>query len=109
MLTALKDYLARVDSQTLCIECNLYENLTSIQYSCLYNNTIPEAHCFAFDFVANKDRDSTEGAWDLIYTEDQKTFFAKTNQKTHNVIRQRFADNCVPDWVVKNNLSLSSR
>ena len=69
MLTELKDYLSRVTSQTLCIEQHLYENISSIQYSCLSNNTIPEAHCFSFDFVESREReDKDEGAWDLVYS-----------------------------------------
>lgn len=51
MLKSLKDYLQGVTSKTLCIEEHLYQYIQNIQYSCLYNNTIPEAHCFAFDFV----------------------------------------------------------
>ena len=51
MLTSLKEYLACVTSETLCIEQHLYEHIADIQYSCLSNNTIPEAHCFSFDFV----------------------------------------------------------
>ena len=81
MLGSLKDYLGRVTSNTLCIEEHLYENITSIQYSCLYNNTIPEAHCFAFDFIESKvPEEHQRGAWDLIYTCDQKNFMSKTNQ-----------------------------
>ena len=116
MLTSLKDYLQRVDSKTLCIEQHLYENITSIQYSCLYNNTIPEAHCFAFDFIQNNGRghkdalsDHGEGKWDLIYTSDTKHFSSETNQRTHDAIRDRFLENALPQWVVKGDLSLSAR
>lgn len=51
MLTALKEYLGTVTSDTLCIEERLYKHISDIQYSCLSNNTIPEAQCFAFDFI----------------------------------------------------------
>ena len=112
MLVSLKDYLSRVSQETLCIEQHLYENLTNIQFSCLYNNTIPETHCFAFDFVESKgteDEEEVESSWDMVYTAEQKTFNSRTNQATHNYIRMRFMHHCVPDWVVNGNLEISKR
>ena len=47
------------------------------------------------------------GAWDCVFIADRKTFTAQTNQITHNLVRKRFAESCVPDWVVEGNLELS--
>ena len=83
MLSSLKEYLGGVTQRTLCIEEHLYEHISAIQFSCLNNNTIPEAHCFAFDFTQNSSTESVKGNWDLIYTKDSREFRAKTNRETH--------------------------
>lgn len=85
----------------------MYQNITSIQYSCLHNNSIPEAHCFAFDFIENPTRE--HGAWDLVYTYDSKDFISLTNQLTHEAIKSRFYQFALPKWVVKDDLELSIR
>lgn len=103
MLTALKEYLVLVTSDTLCIEEHLYNHISDIQYSCLSNNTIPEAQCFSFDFIKGQ----KSGAWDLLFTTETKYFEAKTNQETHKAVKARFKTNCLPNWVVKGNLALS--
>ena len=73
-------------------------------------NTIPEAHCFAFDFVEASEEVAAElGAWDLIYSSEEQHFIADTNRKTHDAIYKRFETQCVPDWVVHNNLELSKK
>ena len=103
MLSNLKRYLQGVTSKSLCIEEHLYENITNIQYSCLYNNTIPEAHCFAFDFIKGKEIEvdaPAADAWDLVYTSDTKDFHAATNQETFEAISHRFKTDCLPYWVV---------
>lgn len=85
----------------------MYQNITSIQYSCLYNNSIPEAHCFAFDFIENPNKE--HGAWDLVYTYDSKDFRSLTNQLTHEAVKSRFNYFALPKWVVKDDLELSIR
>jgi len=52
---------------------------------------------------------ATDGAYNLIYSIDRKSFIADTNQKTHEAIRNRFKTQCLPNWVVNGNLALSKR
>jgi hypothetical protein len=72
-LKSLKDYLQDVTSSTLCIEEHLYDNISAIHFSSMSKNTIPEALCFAFDFV-ERPAHPIKGAWELFFADDAKVF-----------------------------------
>ena len=88
--------------------------MQNIQFSCIYNSTIPDLDLFAFDFCQSCNDDGSTldeagPAWELCFTDDYKGYTSRPNQLRHQAMVDRFRDICIPNWVVDGRLAVNSR